>query len=110
MVVNVNAVLKSMDDTELLDEKGSRVTLRTIAIESLLAAYKGEESMTGDEKMKRWELASKIKHSHENCELAVEEISMVKTLVGKAYGPLVVGQVWYILEHPVAPPTLEVVK
>jgi len=73
-------------------------TLGKMMIESLLVTFKDEENLSGEEKLKRWQLAIKIKNAEVTVEMTVEEIALVKKLVGKAYSTIIVGQVWELLE------------
>jgi hypothetical protein len=77
---------------------GEPATVRGVVIEALLATFNDEAHLSGEEKLKRWELASKIKNTADPVELTLDELTLIKKLTGKAYGPLVVGQTWKILE------------
>jgi hypothetical protein len=86
-------------DGEVIDEKvGVPATLRSVSVSSLLAAYPDEQGLGGDEKFRRWELASKIKNGTDPVEVTVDEVALVKKLIGKAYAPIIVGQAWKMLE------------
>jgi len=83
-----------------VDDEGNQkvrpVTLRTAVVNALLAQFQDEKSLSGEEKLKRWDLARKV---HGGCDtLEVEEVALIKTLVGKAYGVAVVGPVYTMLE------------
>lgn len=52
----------------------------------------------GNKKFDRWDLASKIHSSNGILDISSDEKAQLKTLVGKRYGPLVVGQAWKALE------------
>ena len=98
MVIFLGKSLVTLDGEVISDMKGDPSTVRGVAIEALLAIYKDEENLSGEEKMKRWELASKIKADPDPVELAVEEVALLKKLIGKAYGAMIVGQAWKVLE------------
>ena len=53
--------------------------------------------MAGEEKLKRYKLAMLI-YDNDAPELSIEDLAKIKELVGKAYVPLIVGQVWSMLE------------
>lgn len=55
-------------------------------------------NVEGSKKFERWELASKIYTANGIIELKSEEIAQLKELIGKAYGPIIVGQAWEALE------------
>jgi len=43
-------------------------------------------------------LATRIYANPEELDLTIEEIAKIKQLIGKGYGPLIVGQAWDMLE------------
>ena len=104
MKVKLNTELKDFEGKALIftaataEKEAVNATLGKMMIESLLATFKDEENLSGDEKLKRWQLAIKIKNADVMVELTVEEVALVKKLVGKAYGTIIVGQVWELLE------------
>jgi len=98
MTVLLGKGLVTLDGEVILDQKNEPATVRGVAIEALFATFKDEENLSGEEKLKRWELASKIKINPDPVELKVEEIALLKKLIGKAYGALIVGQAWKVLE------------
>jgi hypothetical protein len=55
----------------------------------------------GDEKVRRYRLARKLFNASK-VELTPEDVVLLKSLIGQIYGPLVVGQVWDLLDP--APP------
>jgi hypothetical protein len=98
MQVAVGTILNDLDGNPI-DAAGKPATLAGVAITALLATYKGEENLSGEEKLSRFNIAMKIKNATDvACELTVEDVALVKKLIGKAYGPLVVGQAWKALE------------
>ncbi len=98
MKVPFNTILKQFDGTPI-KRQGSEATLilRDVAVESLLTVPRDEAQITGDEKAKRWFLASRV-YANPAIDLTVEDIALIKKMIGKAYGPLVVGQAWELLE------------
>ena len=72
-------------------------TLKFVAQESLLAVLQ-EDKITGEEKAKRWLLGTRIETNPENIDLTTDEISLIKQLIGKSYGSLIVGPAWKMLE------------
>lgn len=81
---------------EAIKQGEEEVTLRLLCQQALLANYESERSADGQEKYKRWELATKIKKDVVN--LSAEEVTKIKDLIGKAFAPSVVGPVYDILE------------
>jgi hypothetical protein len=76
---------------------GPNMTLGRAAIEALLAQFQDETGITGEEKLKRFDLAMRVRN--DACgDFPIDDISMIKKLIGKAYGPLVCGQAWKMLD------------
>lgn len=94
MKINFNTELKTIDGKSL----NPPATLKDAVVNALLSLLDDERHIPGEEKAKRWILATRIYSNPENVELTVEEVAMIKSLVGKAYPPLIVGQAWKILE------------
>jgi hypothetical protein len=107
MVVRVDQKLIDLDGQEMKDAKNVPATLGSILVEVLLVQLEDEKNLSGEEKLKRWELAFRIKKATSECEMSVGDIALAKKLVGKAYSPAVVGPVWNMLENK---PALEVIK
>lgn len=104
MKIKVNQPLKTIKGEEIKNEKienGKVVEskesflLKDACVNALLA--NDDEKIEGTEKMKRYLLASKIQQANE-LDLKSEEIVKLKEAVGKAYGALIVGQVYQLLE------------
>lgn len=72
-------------------------TLGYLAIEALLAVYPGED-MTGDDKVKRFRLASLLADGG-IVTLETEQVAELKRLIGKAFAPLLVGRAYDIIEN-----------
>ena len=80
-----------------VDGKASETTIATICENALLTVFADEQNLAGEEKVKRFLLAQRI-HKREVDSISVDDIHLIKKLVGKAYGALVVGQVWKELD------------
>ena len=93
MKINFNRPIKNIQGEEIKD-----LTLKTVSVEALLATFPDEQSLLGEEKAKRYVLATRIYANPEELDLTIEEIAKIKQLIGKGYGPLIVGQAWDILE------------
>jgi len=90
-------ILKTIDGKNLKKEDDLDVSVRDVMLNSLLANFPDEQGLAGEEKVKRYILATKI-HNDSNPDLSIEELSLIKGLVGKMYSALIVGQMWEILE------------
>jgi hypothetical protein len=97
MKVNFDKQLVDLDGTIIPDAKGNPAILRGISVDALLAAFNDEQNIAGEEKLKRYILAEKIYKKEDD--LSVEELALLKKLIGKAYTPLIVGQSWKIIEE-----------
>lgn len=98
-------------DEEIEDEKGKKTTkkyppwtLRNLSENVLLSqemdrAGKPRE-MSGEEKCKRYDLAMRIHKAtaKDLADLQVEEIALLKKLIGRGYSTLIVGQAFKILD------------
>ena len=96
MKVNLSAILLSING-EQIKQAGVVQTVGTIAVEALQVFDTRDTTISGDEKVKRWKLACRI-HTQDEAEISIEEAKLIKDLVGKYYGPVIVGQVWEALE------------
>jgi len=111
MRVDVTTQLKELDGTMMITGKRACVTCGQVvgnmepmtvclaATRALAFAHRDEQDLPGDKKVERWHLALKLIDAGEP-DLSVEELTLIKKLVGKMYGPVVVGQVWAILDPP----------
>ena len=86
--------LDGVDMSRMVDGKERDVLLRDVCENALLEDDRGSD---GGEKMKRFKLAEKI-HLYEDVNLSAEDVTLLKELIGKLYGPLVVGQAYKILD------------
>jgi hypothetical protein len=88
--------LAALDGSELMDN-GKPVTLGSVSVAALLATYP-EDNTTGEAKAERWKLAQRIYAADEPATVTVEEVVLLKKLIGTGYGPIVVGQAYAMFE------------
>ena len=100
MKVNFHHVLKNIEGEPLEDERLQEVTLGKVAITALMNIYDDERTLSGEDKIKRWDLAQVIYaiKDGESLDIPTETIVLLKTLINKSYGVIVVGQAWQVLE------------
>ena len=98
MKIDFTQVLKTLDGTEMKVPGDKVFTLAMATTEALLASYEDEKSLSGEEKASRYTLALAIHASVEPLDLKVEDVALIKKLVAKGYGPLIVGQAWMLLD------------
>jgi len=99
MKINFNQKLKNFQGEvikETTDKDSEDLTLKAVCIIALTANIIGEQ-VNGKEKYKRWKLARRVEEEDKE-DFTVEEIAKIKELIGKAFGVVVVGQAWEMLE------------
>ena len=94
MQKNLDIVVSNLNGEPLLDSDKVIVKLSSIAMMALLQGTEGEPAR----KVKRYFLAQAIHNNPSNVELSSEDIVDLKTLVGRMFGPLVVGQFFSHIE------------
>ncbi len=105
--IDVAQVLKELDGTplEFADSvcpqcrsilEGKPFTLRLACTTALIAQFRDDQPK-GDESVRRYHLAMKI-YDNDEVDLSSEDKVLIKSLVAKQRDPLVVGQVWELLE------------
>lgn len=98
MKIKTDVVLKNLDGQVMKDNdgKGNAVdaTLKMAIVNAVLAPVQNEK---GTDKIKKYELAMKV-HKNKEVDLAAEDISLIKERVGELFPPLIVGQVYNLLE------------
>jgi hypothetical protein len=97
MQVLFGQILTDQNDKEIQAD-GKPFTLKEACYQALFAVFQDEQNLAGEEKFKRYGLYQKIKASTDPADLSAEEIALLKKLIGKAYGALIVGQCWNWLE------------
>jgi len=101
MKINVNQTLKALNGDVLKDNDGQGnakdANVKDAIINVLLASIQQGKTETGVDKVKKYELAKRIYETDEVL-LSVEEIVLIKDRVGDSFGPMVVGQVFKLLE------------
>ena len=88
------------------DGKPVELTLATVAENVLTSSFQDEPNLKGDEKVKRFVLATKIYDdatAKKNTDISADDITLLKTLIAKAYNPLVTGQAWKMLDPASVP-------
>jgi hypothetical protein len=97
MTIDFSQRLGTITGAPLTDQgKDVPLTLAAVSVAALLADYNNEQP-TADEKVRRWKLAQKI-HGASEITLAIDDVVLIKKLIGIAYAPLVVGQAFEMLE------------
>jgi len=110
--IDFNAIMMDEADQPILDcpndaqgcvpgteawAKARKVTLGMIVSKALFASYPDEQQLPADEKWNRAALAMRVRDG-KDVKLTVEEIALIKKLVGKAYSPLLVYRAFTLLD------------
>lgn len=98
MKIDLSTTILDLDKKPIKDGEKD-FTLATACCNALLTPEQGETS--GEEKVKRFRLAEKVYDGGEQ-ELSVDDVALLKKLIGKIYPPLVVGRAFEILDPPPA--------
>ena len=98
MKLNLLTVMMNINGEPLLEpDKNSevqKVTLRTVFVNALMIPV---EKDTGVDKVAKYSLAIDIQKNDEVV-LSAEQIVLLKEAIAKPYGPVIVGQVYAILD------------
>jgi len=94
--INFNVSLKNLEGKTLKD-KEKDLTLKDVSVNALLGNYQ-DEKINGEEKLRRFLLATKIYESNDELELSIDEVKMTKDLIAKGYSVLVTGRALEILD------------
>ena len=98
MKLSTTLKLKNIDGQPLLepgpDNSAIPVTLRAVLTHALMFA---DEADTGETKAAKYGLAIEIQRMDEVV-LKTKQVELLKASVGKPFGPVVVGQVYEILD------------
>jgi hypothetical protein len=100
MKITITTPMKTLAGAPILDPDKQSVTLQTVSIEALMAfpIDDADKTMSGKQKAALHSLAERFYQASEAVEMTAEEVTLLKERIGKAYGPLIVGQAWRMLE------------
>ena len=98
MKIDFSAVIKDLDGDAVKDGE-KEATLGRVACAALLASYADEQNLPAEDKVKRFRLAEIAAKGGER-EVKVEDVALIKQLIGKAFAPLVGGRAYDIIEPP----------
>jgi hypothetical protein len=95
-----DARIVNLDGSPVTDDKGKAIelTVRSVSVNALMTPQQDEPNLTGEEKLRRAELARRIL-TKDTAPLTAEDTALIKKLINKTYpSPLVVEQAWRALE------------
>lgn len=96
MKYRISGAIKGSDKKPIKNEDGTLFTYAQAISTSLLAQPKDDNS-TPDDKYKRYKIAMKCMDA-DSVDLTMDEIKIVKDLVGKVYTTYTIGKVYDFLE------------
>ena len=96
MKIDFNVVLKNLKG-EILKDKGKDLTLKNVGTNALLGNYQ-DEKIGGEEKLRRFLLATRIYESKDEIELENDDVKLVKDMIAKGYSTVVTARAWQILD------------
>ena len=103
--INMKKSIVDIDGkTAMRTEQDKVLLLRTVCVSALLNPV--EDKTTGEQKFKDFKLAERIE-DNDLIDLAAEEITHLKELVGKRFAPLIVGRSYEILDPSEEKPNSE---
>lgn len=97
-MIDFSQVLTGVDGAELKEAADKPLTLRSAAVLALVAAYEDERQLDSREKFTRGVLAQRIHRATKPIDLKSDEVTKLKALVGKAFGPAVLVAAWPMLD------------
>jgi hypothetical protein len=95
MKVKINQQLKDVEGKPLNGDKGKALTMRDVCINSLLTPIQGDVEK---DKWEKYEIFKKLRDANSEVELKLEELNTIKKAVGKIQPPLLMGEVFDMLE------------
>jgi hypothetical protein len=87
--IDFNRPILDLDGNPLKTEDGRTATLLSLAKSALIGQFADEQGLSTDAKVARFELAMKLVGG--NYDLDASEVVLLKTVIGKGFGPLPVG-------------------
>ncbi len=103
-MIDFTVALSDLDGVAISDGGDAKApfTLGAAAVRALVISYEDERNLSPEEKFKRGELATRI-YGATSLSLKAEDVTLLKRLIGKAYGPLIVFRAWPLLDAAETP-------
>ena len=97
--LNVTNKIIGIDGTPLKTspEDNTEATFKSVMINALLGTYKDEEKLSGEDKVSRYILSTKLQKCLGEFEFSSSDVELIKKLINKMYGPYIVGLIWSLL-------------
>lgn len=98
MKINFGANILDLERKPLIMEE-KPATLGLVSCMALLGVYPDERELSADQKIKRFRLAEAASKGGEQ-DVRVDDVALLKKLIAKGFGALVVGRAFDIIEPP----------
>lgn len=98
MKIDLSTVICDLDGKPIKAADAKDFTVGMCACNALLTPDAKDET-SGEDKVKRFRLAERVYEGGEQ-DLSVEDIALLKQLIGKIYPPLTVGRAFEVLDPP----------
>jgi hypothetical protein len=100
MQIDFDSEIRDLANAPIMNGE-KHLDLATIATNALLTPQAADQSIAVEEKVKRFRLAQRITNGGA-LDIALEDVVLLKDIIGKAYPPLVVGRAFELLDPPPA--------
>ena len=90
MLKNIDTKILNLDGTPALNGQ-KEASMKDLIIDCLMDGSLLDQGASGEDKLKNYLLAVRCKDGGE-VDLSIEDLALLKKLVGKKYAPLAVGQ------------------
>ena len=97
MKIKINKEIKGVDGINSIINSDTKkaLTLKDVCINAVLMPMQEDD---WKKKFEKWEIFKKLRDAKEEVDLSVEQISIIKNAVGKFQPPLIMGQVFEMIE------------
>lgn len=105
MKINFLQTMKDLDGKNSQDENKDDISCGKVAIRALMLSIsdgRQNSNISADQKFKQYKLAMLIDKSMDDntdAEFTIEDVALIKKVVGEFYNPLIVGQMYDLLEN-----------
>lgn len=100
-MIDFSQVLYAVDGKTALrtgEKDAPELTLRDVAVMALVRPYDDERNLPPQKTFERGVLAQRIQRAQRPLKLRSEEVSQLKDLIAKAFGPAVTVAAWPMLD------------
>ena|SRR6516225_8174052 len=96
MQIDFDSEIRDLANAPIINGE-KHLDLAAIATNALLTPQAAEQNIPVEEKVKRFQLALRIANGGA-LDIALEDVVLLKNIIGKAYPPLVVGRAFELLD------------